>query len=61
MKKLLGEDSSNGKSYEVSKTPATKSIDSNSLIYALVGVLAIGILISLDFWWTHINIILIFS
>ncbi|SEL41496.1 Protein containing a metal-binding domain shared with formylmethanofuran dehydrogenase subunit E [Methanobrevibacter gottschalkii] len=44
-----GEDSSNGKSYEVSKTPATKSIDSNSLIYALVGVLAIGILIGLGF------------
>ena len=33
---------SNSKSYEVSKTPATKSADSNSLIYALVGVLAIG-------------------
>ena len=30
------------KSFEVSKTPATKSADSNSLIYALIGVLAIG-------------------
>jgi hypothetical protein len=30
------------KSYEVSKSPATKSADSNSLIYALIGVVAIG-------------------
>ena len=30
------------KSYEVSKAPATKSSDSNSLVYALVGVVAIG-------------------
>ena len=33
---------SDSKSYEVQKTPATKSADSNSLIYALIGVLAIG-------------------
>ena len=33
---------SDSKSYEVSKSPAVKSADSNSLIYALVGVLAIG-------------------
>ena len=30
------------KSYEVSKSPATKSADSNSLVYALLGVVAIG-------------------
>lgn len=40
---------SEASSYEVSKTPATKSADSNALVYALVGVLAIGILLGLGF------------
>lgn len=47
------EDSQNGpddaKSYEVSKSPAAKSADSNSLIYALIGVLAIGILLGVGY------------
>lgn len=40
---------SKAKSYEVSKTPATKSADSNSLIYAVVGVLAIGAVLGFGF------------
>lgn len=47
------EDSQNGKdnakAYEVSKSPAAKSIDSNSLLYALIGVLAIGILLGVGY------------
>ena len=35
--------------YEVSKTPATKSTDSNALAYAVVGVLAIGALLGLGY------------
>ncbi|MBQ3473669.1 MAG: formylmethanofuran dehydrogenase [Methanobrevibacter sp.] len=35
--------------YEVSKTPSTKSTDSNALAYAVVGVLAIGALLGLGY------------
>ena len=35
--------------FEVSKTPATKSTDSNALAYAVVGVLAIGALLGLGY------------
>ena len=40
---------SDSKSYEVSKSIPTKSVDSNSLIYALIGVLAIGIVLGLGY------------
>ncbi|MGN0176353.1 MAG: FmdE family protein [Methanobrevibacter sp.] len=40
---------SDAKSYEVSKTPAVKTADSNSLIYALIGVLVIGIILGLGY------------
>ncbi|SFL60608.1 Protein containing a metal-binding domain shared with formylmethanofuran dehydrogenase subunit E [Methanobrevibacter olleyae] len=40
---------SDASSYEVSKTSATKSADSNALIYAIIGVLAIGILLGLGY------------
>lgn len=43
------ESSDDVSSYEVSKTPATKSADSNALVYALVGVLAIGALLGLGY------------
>ena len=40
---------SNSKSYEVSKSIPAKSADSNSLIYALIGVLAIGVVLGLGY------------
>lgn len=42
-------DQGDAKSYEISKSPAAKSVDSNSLIYALIGVLAIGILLGVGY------------
>ncbi|SFL60641.1 Protein containing a metal-binding domain shared with formylmethanofuran dehydrogenase subunit E [Methanobrevibacter olleyae] len=40
---------SDASSYEVSKSPVTKSADFNALAYALIGVLAIGILLGLGY------------
>ena len=40
---------SKSKSYEVSKSIETQSADSNNLLYALIGILAIGIVLGLGY------------
>lgn len=43
-----GDSAANGKAYEVSQ-PATKSIDSNNIVYAIVGILIVGVLVGFGF------------
>ena len=44
-----GSPSDSGKSYEVTKQPVTKSASNNNLIYAVVGVLIIGVLFGVGY------------